>query len=119
MLARLPVDGVALGHECSDREDAVGDERRQRRRAGDDDTGHTQTDEPKSAGRGSGRAARARGDSGDAERGLRGLVGAGPSQVNVRAAMRARDASRPRPADLAQAESELVVVRRNWQPPPD
>lgn len=54
--------------------------------------------------------------SGGAERGLRGLVGAGPTQVEVTAAMRARDASRPSAADLAAAEEELVVVRRNWQP---
>jgi len=54
--------------------------------------------------------------SGGAERGLRGLVGAGPTQVDVTAAMRARDASRPSAEELATAEAELVVVRRNWQP---
>lgn len=48
------------------------------------------------------------------ERGLRGLVGGGSSQVTALAAMRARDAARPRPEDLARAETQLVVVRRNW-----
>jgi hypothetical protein len=51
-----------------------------------------------------------------AERGLRGLVGGGSSQVSPRAAMRARDAARPRPEDLARAEAELQVVRRHWTP---
>jgi hypothetical protein len=56
-----------------------------------------------------------RDDSG-AERGLRGLVGGGSSQVTVTAAMRARDAARPRPEDLAAAETELVIIRRGWVP---
>ncbi len=51
-----------------------------------------------------------------AERGLRGLVGGGSSQVSPRAALRARDAARPRPEDLARAEAELQVVRRHWTP---
>jgi len=51
------------------------------------------------------------------ERGLRGLVGGGSSQVNVRAALRARDATRPTPRDLAQAEANLVIIRRGWSPP--
>jgi hypothetical protein len=50
------------------------------------------------------------------ERGLRGLVGGGSSQVNVTAAMRARDASRPTDEDLAAAEAELPIVRRGWVP---
>lgn len=53
----------------------------------------------------------------DPERGLRGLIGAGPSQVGSAAAMRARDASRPTEADLQAAEQDLVIVRRHWQPP--
>jgi hypothetical protein len=53
----------------------------------------------------------------EAERGLRGLVGAGPSQVGVSGALRARDAARPRPEDIAAAEAELVIVRRNYVPP--
>jgi hypothetical protein len=50
------------------------------------------------------------------ERGLRGLVGGGSSQVSVTAAMRARDASRPTDDDLATAEAELAIVRRGWVP---
>lgn len=50
------------------------------------------------------------------ERGLRGLVGGGSSQVIVTAAMRARDAARPTEADLAAAESSLPIVRRGWVP---
>jgi hypothetical protein len=52
----------------------------------------------------------------ETERGLRGLVGAGSSQVSVTAAMRARDAARPTDADLATAEAELVIVKRGWIP---
>jgi len=51
-----------------------------------------------------------------AERGLRGLVGGGSSQVSPTIALRARDAARPRPEDLARAEAELTVVRRHWAP---
>jgi len=50
------------------------------------------------------------------ERGLRGLVGGGASQVSVAAALRARDAARPSDADLTAAEEELVIVRRGWVP---
>ncbi|MGC9671035.1 hypothetical protein ACNTMW_31370 [Planosporangium sp. 12N6] len=53
------------------------------------------------------------------ERGLRGLVGGGSSQVSVAAALRARDAARPTDADLAAAEAELVIVRRGWVPRED
>jgi hypothetical protein len=52
----------------------------------------------------------------DHERGLRGLVGGGSSQVSVAAAMRARDASRPSDADLAEAQQSLVIVHRGWVP---
>ncbi len=52
----------------------------------------------------------------ESERGLRGLVGSGASQVSVTAALRARDAARPTDADLAEAEAHLVIVRRNWVP---
>jgi hypothetical protein len=31
--------------------------------------------------------------------------------------MRARDAARPRPEDLAAAERELTIVRRHYTPP--
>jgi hypothetical protein len=50
------------------------------------------------------------------ERGLRGLVGGGASQVSVAAALRARDAARPSGADVAAAEEELIIVRRGWVP---
>jgi hypothetical protein len=56
-------------------------------------------------------------DERDVERGLRGLVGSGSSQVSVGAALRARDAARPTDAHLAEAESSLAIVRRNWSPP--
>ena len=56
-------------------------------------------------------------DDRDVERGLRGLVGSGSSQVSVGAALRARDATRPTDAHLAEAEHNLAIVRRNWSPP--
>jgi hypothetical protein len=52
----------------------------------------------------------------ESERGLRGLVGSGSSQVSVGAAMRARDAARPTDEQLADAAANLTIVRRNWQP---
>jgi hypothetical protein len=58
-------------------------------------------------------------DDPQAERGLRGLVGGGSSQVSIGAALRARDAARPSDADLAAAEAELVIVRRGWVPRED
>jgi hypothetical protein len=54
----------------------------------------------------------------EAERGLRGLVGGGSSQVSVTAALRARDATRPTDADLAASEANLIIIRRGWTPPP-
>ena len=62
-------------------------------------------------------AQRPRRDTDRGERGLRGLVGSGPSQVGVSGALRARDAARPTAADLRAAEAELVVVRRHYVPP--
>ena len=53
----------------------------------------------------------------EAERGLRGLVGGGASQVSVAAAMRARDATRPTDDDLAASEANLMIIRRGWSPP--
>jgi hypothetical protein len=52
----------------------------------------------------------------ETERGLRGLVGSGSSQVSPTAALRARDAARPTDADVAAAERDLVIIRRNWVP---
>ncbi|NJP33152.1 hypothetical protein [Micromonospora thermarum] len=60
-----------------------------------------------------------RGGPEEGERGLRGLVGSGSSQVSVTAAMRARDAARPTEQDLAEAEARVVLVRRNWTPRED
>jgi hypothetical protein len=53
----------------------------------------------------------------DAERNLRGIVGAGSSQVGVVGAMRARDAARPTADDIAAAERDLVIIRRHYVPP--
>jgi hypothetical protein len=58
-------------------------------------------------------------DEKEAERGLRGLVGGGSSQVGVAAAMRARDATRPSDADLAHSGTNLTIIRRGWTPPPN
>ena len=69
---------------------------------------------PRPAGAGAANA-----DDREAERGLRGLVGSGSSQVSVGAAMRARDAARPTDEHLADADANLVIVRRNWQPRED
>ncbi|MGH3739160.1 MAG: hypothetical protein ACRDT6_26705, partial [Micromonosporaceae bacterium] len=52
----------------------------------------------------------------DAERGLRGLVGSGSSQVGIWAAARARDAARPTDEDLRRAAEDVIIVRRNWVP---
>ncbi|MFB9239535.1 hypothetical protein ACFFWC_29055 [Plantactinospora siamensis] len=73
-----------------------------------------QPPEPTARRRGGGAA-----EDRDAERGLRGLVGSGSSQVGVGAALRARDAARPTGEQLAEAEAELVIVRRNWVPRED
>ncbi|WP_433376189.1 hypothetical protein ACQPZX_07360 [Actinoplanes sp. CA-142083] len=56
------------------------------------------------------------GDDRETERGLRGLVGSGSSQVSVGAALRARDAARPSDEQLADADRNLTIVRRNWVP---
>jgi hypothetical protein len=51
------------------------------------------------------------------DRNLRDLVGSGASQLTPTMAMRARDLNRPTDEDLAEAERDLVIVRRNWKPP--
>jgi hypothetical protein len=53
------------------------------------------------------------GSDAGAERGLRDLVGAGPSQLGVSGALRGRDVNRPTAEDLAAAERDLVIVRRS------
>ena len=50
------------------------------------------------------------------DRGLRDLVGAGRSQLGVDGALRARDVNRPTEQELADAERDVVIVRRNWKP---
>ncbi len=52
-----------------------------------------------------------------AERALRGLVTTRGTQVPWAAATRAREVGRPTADDLARAEEEVVVVRRNYTPP--
>ena len=54
-------------------------------------------------------------DSG--EGGLQELVGGGRSQLGVSGALRGRDVNRPTDDDLAEAERDLEIVRRNWKPP--
>jgi hypothetical protein len=58
----------------------------------------------------------AEGDAVAVERGLRGIIGGGSSQLTPGVALRARDAARPRPEDIIRAETELTIVRRNWTP---
>lgn len=53
----------------------------------------------------------------DTDRSWRELLGNAPSQVGVSGAMRARDVARPGPDELAAAERELAIVRRQWKPP--
>ncbi|MGI8665351.1 MAG: hypothetical protein ACR2N4_04890 [Jatrophihabitans sp.] len=55
----------------------------------------------------------------DADRGWRELAGSTPSQLGLSGALRARDVARPGPAELAAAERDLEIVRRQWQPPAD
>lgn len=66
-----------------------------------------------------GRRRRKHRDGGEpGDRGLRDLVGAGPSQIGVEGALRGRDVNRPTGDDLAEAERDIVIVRRHWTPPP-
>ena len=51
------------------------------------------------------------------ERALRGLVTTRGTQVPWSAATRAREVGAPTADDLARAEEEVVVVRRNYTPP--
>ncbi len=46
-------------------------------------------------------------------RGVQGLVGAGPSQVGISGAMRARDVSRPSATEVADAERNVVLRRQS------
>ncbi len=58
-----------------------------------------------------------RGSADSGERGLRDLIGAGSSQLGVSGALRGRDVNRPTAEDLAAAERDTIIVRRNWKPP--
>lgn len=85
--------------------------RRVRRRDSDEEAAPTPAAVPK-------RPARKRPvdrDSGD--RGLRAIVGNTGFQVDVSAAMRARDVARPSAEDEAAAERDLTIVRRHYVPP--
>lgn len=75
---------------------------------------------PAETGRGSrwtavGRRRGARDDQG--ERALRALVTQRGSQVSPTAALRAREVEIPTDDDLAAAERDVVIVRRNYVPP--
>lgn len=94
--------------------------RRRQRQPADRTTESPSPDQTAAGGPSGGRPARVRrGGAEESERGLRGLVGSGSSQVSVTAAMRARDATRPTEQDLAEAEARIVLVRRNWVPRED
>jgi hypothetical protein len=60
---------------------------------------------------------RERRDPGRADRGLRGLETVRSSQLTPVEAMRAREYGRPTAKDLADAERDVVLVRRNYVPP--
>ncbi|HVU90634.1 MAG TPA: hypothetical protein VHC23_00285 [Jatrophihabitans sp.] len=70
---------------------------------------------PPAAQKPAGKPRRKRPDSAT-DRGLRDIVGAGRSQLGVSGALRGRDVNRPTEQDLAEAEREVVIVRRHWQP---
>jgi len=44
------------------------------------------------------------------------IIGGGTSQLGVSGALRGRDVNRPTEDDLAEAERDVVIVRRNWTP---
>jgi hypothetical protein len=96
---------------------------RRRRRRGTSEQGpppaHQATgdDAPKRDGAPKRPARKARTDPDERDRGMRALVGAGPSQLGVEGALRGRDVNRPTEADLAEAERDVVIVRRHWTPP--
>ncbi|PZG20675.1 hypothetical protein C1I95_09225 [Micromonospora craterilacus] len=92
--------------------------RRHRHHGGQDSGGDVDASATTAGVHDGGEPARGRrnGTAEEGERGLRGLVGSGSSQVSVTAAMRARDAARPTDEDLAAAAARIVIVRRNWTP---
>jgi hypothetical protein len=97
--------------------------RRRRRSAGarQGAAGEPPQQQPAPAGRASrplAKAKRARAGRDSGEHSLHDLVGSGPSQLGVEAALRGRDLNRPTEQDLAVAERDVVIVRRHWQPTP-
>lgn len=51
------------------------------------------------------------------ERSLRALVSTRTTQLPFDVAMRAREVAQPSAQDLAEAERDLVIVRRHYVPP--
>jgi hypothetical protein len=82
--------------------------------ATDDDAATGEAPRPARPGGRRGRGGR-KGES--ADRGLRELVANAPSQLGPVGAMRGRDVNRPTDDDLAEAERDVVIVRRHWTPP--
>jgi hypothetical protein len=50
---------------------------------------------------------------------MRDLVGSGRSAIGVQGALRGRDVNRPTDQELADAERDIQIVRRNWKPRTD
>jgi hypothetical protein len=94
--------------------------RQRRRRTGDPERGRPADDadaavppvEQPPVGRSHSRESRRQGDHG-----LRGLETVRSTQLTPTAAMRAREFANPTAEDLAEAEREVVLVRRNYVPP--
>lgn len=81
--------------------------------------GRARRGSPEPDGRTGADSPRRRGTRADAagERLLRSLVSTRPTQLSPAAAMRAREVGAPTPEDIARAEAEVVIVRRNYVPP--
>ncbi len=92
--------------------------RRRRQRHSPEGEGGTATESGTVAGPAAEPDEEAPAEERETERGLRGLVGGGSSQIKTTAAMRARDATRPTEEDLSRAEANLTIIRRGWKPPP-
>ena len=134
-LSQKPRRPVAVRHDGDMTADGGGQARRRARRRPRstserpiDETATTAADDHSAATEGSalvaspthtrsGGRSRSRSDDAAVDRGLRDLVGPGPSQLGVSGALRGRDVDRPTAADLAEAERNLLIVRRHWRPP--
>lgn len=65
-----------------------------------------------------GRGPRRRGgERTDPDRALRALISTRSTQLPPDIALRAREYAAPSPQELAEADRELVIVRRNYVPP--